>query len=85
MNQMQMYAMLWWATHDKNQIPDELWYVGAGKRKQVPVPKIEHLEMMIFLQENCDSNQRYRDRLDCPPNLNPKEIFERWVDEMRIL
>ena len=34
-NQMQMYAMLWWATHDKNQIPDELeiWYAGAGRKK----------------------------------------------------
>ena len=49
-NQMQMYAMLWWATHDKNQIPDELeiWYVGAGKRKQIPVPEIEHLESMYL-------------------------------------
>ena len=47
-NQMQMYAMLWWATHEKNQVPDELeiWYAGGGKKKQIPLPEIKELESM---------------------------------------
>ena len=78
-NQMQMYAMLWWATHDKNQIPNELeiWYVGAGKRKQIPVPEIEHLESMYLdLQKMWEQIKGTEITIaDCPPNPKPLRKF----------
>ena len=78
-NQMQMYAMLWWATHDKNQIPDELeiWYVGAGKRKQIPVPEIEILESMYLdLQKMWAQIKGAEITIaDCPPNPKPLRKF----------
>ena len=31
-DQLRMYAMLWWATHDKKEMVDslEIWYLGAN-------------------------------------------------------
>ena len=78
-NQMQMYAMLWWATHDKNQIPDELeiWYVGAGKIKQIPVPEFEHLESMYLDLEKMWGQIKGTEITiaDCPPNPKPLRKF----------
>ena len=76
---MQMYAMLWWATHDKNQIPDELeiWYAGAGKRKQIPVPEIQHLDSMYLdLQKMWTQIKGTEISIaDCPPNPKPLRKF----------
>ena len=78
-NQMQMYAMLWWATHYKNQVPDdlEIWYVGAGKRKQIPVPEIEHLESMYLdLQKMWTQIKGTEITIaDCPPKPKPLRKF----------
>ena len=78
-NQMQMYAMLWWATHDKNQIPDELeiWYVGAGKIKQIPVPEFEQLESMYLDLEKMWGQIKGTEITiaDCPPNPKPLRKF----------
>jgi len=43
--QLKMYAMLWWVTHDKKQSVDELeiWYLGADKIKPISVPNEEEL------------------------------------------
>ena len=71
-SQMEMYAMLWWATHDKEILPDdlEIWYVGAGVKKAVQVPEITKVEQMF-----SDLNEMWK-RIksedvkitDCPPN-----------------
>lgn len=39
-DQMATYAYLWWATHEKKEMPTELqiWYLGAPAKKQIPVP-----------------------------------------------
>jgi hypothetical protein len=43
--QLQMYAMLWWTTHEKAQTVDglEIWYVGHPSKKIIDVPTIEQL------------------------------------------
>ena len=44
--QLKMYAMLWWITHDKQESVDrlEIWYLGANKIKQIETPSINDLE-----------------------------------------
>jgi len=44
-NQMRNYAMLWWATHDKSEIPIalEIWYLGSDVIKPIEVPSEEDL------------------------------------------
>ena len=52
--QLRMYAMLWWVTHKKQEIVDNLqiWYLGANVNKSVPNPSIdEMLEMEINLRQ----------------------------------
>ena len=46
--QLRMYAMLWWACGEKQEIPDELeiWYLGNDSIKTVEVPSKEELEEM---------------------------------------
>ena len=44
--QLKMYAMLWWVTHGKKQTVDELeiWYLGANKIKKLESPSITELQ-----------------------------------------
>ncbi len=78
-NQMQLYAMLWWATHEKNQVPDvlEIWYAGAGKKKQIPVPGIKELESMYSGLEKLWNQIKGTEITieDCPPNPKPLRKF----------
>ena len=71
--------MLWWATHGKKQVPDdlEIWYVGAGKRKQIPVPEIQHLDSMYLdLQKMWTQIKGTEISIaDCPPNPKPLRKF----------
>ena len=40
--QMRMYAYLWWSTHDKQPVDDlEIWYLAADAKKQIDVPNEE--------------------------------------------
>lgn len=44
-DQMRNYAMLWWVTHNKNQIPVslEIWYLGSDVVKEIEVPSEKEL------------------------------------------
>lgn len=46
-DQLRIYAMLWSKTHG-GQIPDslEVWYLGVGVRKQVPIPNAEEINAL---------------------------------------
>ena len=46
--QLRMYAMLWWVTHGKEEMVDELevWYLGANKVKIIENPTQDELESM---------------------------------------
>ncbi|MCS5534399.1 MAG: PD-(D/E)XK nuclease family protein, partial [Candidatus Poseidoniales archaeon] len=57
--QMRTYAWLWWDMHEK-QPPSglEIWYLGAGVRKSIPVPSADELsEIGDELREAWDSTQ----------------------------
>jgi len=43
--QMRNYAMLWWVTHNKAEIPIslEIWYLGSDKIKAIDVPSEQEL------------------------------------------
>ncbi|MEC8670403.1 MAG: PD-(D/E)XK nuclease family protein [Candidatus Thermoplasmatota archaeon] len=45
--QLRIYAMLWSITHE-GQIPAalEVWYLGVGVRKEVPIPDAEEIEVL---------------------------------------
>ena len=45
--QLRIYAMLWSITHD-GQIPEalEVWYLGVGVRKEVPIPNAEEIDVL---------------------------------------
>ena len=46
--QLRMYAMLWWLTHGKNEtVSDlEIWYLGANKKKSISVPSEVEMQSM---------------------------------------
>ena len=46
--QLRMYAMLWWVTHDRKQTVDnlEIWYLGADAIKSVEVPTESEMKAM---------------------------------------
>lgn len=45
--QLRIYAMLWSITHE-GQIPEalEVWYLGVGVRKEVPIPNAEEIGLL---------------------------------------
>ena len=45
--QLRIYAMLWSITHE-GQIPEalEVWYLGVGVRKEVPIPNAEEIDVL---------------------------------------
>ncbi len=49
--QLRMYAMLWWVTHDKTQLVSdlEIWYLGANVVKPIPIPT--ESEMSVLEEE----------------------------------
>jgi len=56
--QLRMYAMLWWATHEKKETIDdlEIWYLGANVKKTVSTPSINEMSKM-----ESELNQLYID------------------------
>lgn len=56
--QLRMYAMLWWTTHDKQETIDdlEIWYLGANVKKSVITPTIDEMSTM-----ESELNQLYLD------------------------
>lgn len=69
--QLRLYAMLWWVTHERKEQIDslEVWYLGAKVRKTIASPSIEEMEQ---LENHC---QQMWDKLrnneismeECPP------------------
>lgn len=77
--QLGMYAMLWWVTHDKKEQVDqlEIWYLGADAIKQIEVPTIPEMESM-----ETELNalwQRLKGTIpamdECPPSPAPMRGF----------
>ena len=76
--QMRMYAYLWWSTHNKQRIDAlEIWYLAADAIKTIDVPSDQELEtigeelkaLWSELREETPSIER------CPPEPAPMRSF----------
>jgi len=78
-DQLRMYAMLWWVTHDKKEMVNslEIWYLGANVVKEIELPSVAELQQMEsdlkdmwkVLRENKPDIEQ------CPPNPAPMRGF----------
>ena len=76
--QMRMYAYLWWSTHDNEPVDDlEIWYLAADAKKQIDVPNENDLNnlgdelraLWSELREETPSIEQ------CPPEPAPMRSF----------
>ena len=76
--QMRMYAYLWWSTHDNEPVDDlEIWYLAADAKKQIDVPNEDELNnlgdelraLWSELREETPSIEQ------CPPTPAPMRSF----------
>lgn len=77
--QLRMYAMLWWITHGKKEQVDnlEIWYLGADAIKQIPVPSEEEMNTMeAGLNDLWKQLKAEVPSMDeCPPKPSPMRGF----------
>ena len=80
-NQMRTYAWLWWETHERNEIVDDLriWYLGASAVKIVEAPDEDELQQIaeqmrelyrVTYKERSDNIEDY------PMEPAPLRLFE---------
>ena len=80
-DQLRMYAMLWWVTHEKDELVSdlEIWYLGANVVKTIPVPT--ESEMAVIEQELRllwnDIKSHKVSIEQCPPNPSPLRGFSK--------
>ena len=76
--QMRMYAYLWWSTHENERVDElEIWYLAADSKKQIEVPSDDELKnlgdelqrLWSELREETPSIEQ------CPPNPAPMRSF----------
>ena len=77
--QLRMYAMLWWITHGKEEQVDnlEIWYLGADSIKQIPVPSEEEMNTMEASLNNLWKQLKAEvpSMDECPPKPSPMRGF----------
>ena len=76
--QLRMYAYLWWSTHDKEPVDSlEIWYLAADTIKTIEVPsQIELEELGVELQSMWSQLREETPRIErCPPNPAPMRTF----------
>lgn len=76
--QLRMYAYLWWSTHDKEPVDSlEIWYLAADTIKTIEVPsEIELEELGVELQSMWSQLREETPRIErCPPNPAPMRTF----------
>ena len=78
--QLRMYAMLWWVTHGKKEQVDglEIWYLGADAIKTIPCPDVDEMtKMEVELEELWRQLRKTTPSLDeCPPKPAPVRGFK---------
>jgi len=76
--QLRMYAYLWWSTHEKEIVDElEIWYLAADAKKNIDVPSEQELgeigselkALWSELREETPSIER------CPPEPAPMRSF----------
>ena len=76
--QMRIYAYLWWSTHDNEPVDDlEIWYLAADAKKQIDVPNEDELNNLGDELRTLWSELREEPpSIDqCPPNPAPMRSF----------
>ena len=77
--QLNLYAMLWHATHNRSQRVDglQIWYLGHPSIKTVPVPSLEHMETLEAKMQDLWRLLKVEppSREDCPPEPKPVRGF----------
>ena len=76
--QLRMYAYLWWSTHDKEPVDSlEIWYLAADTIKTIEVPsEIELEELGVELQSMWSQLREETPRIErCPPDPAPMRTF----------
>jgi len=77
--QLEMYAMLWYVTHDRKETVGglQIWYLGHPSIKTVEVPSVEAMESLeASLLERWNTLKRDPvERSQCPPSPAPMRGF----------
>ena len=77
--QLKIYAMLWHATHDRQeQVAGlQIWYLGHPSIKIVPTPSVEEMESIEAEMETLWRALKEREPTlgDCPPEPRPMRGF----------
>ena len=76
--QLRMYAYLWWSTHNKELVDSlEIWYLAADAIKAIEVPSEKELEELgAELQSMWSELREETPRIErCPPNPAPMRSF----------
>ena len=80
LEQLRLYAWLWWETHDRTEEVEslEIWYLGPGKVKGVELPSPEELEeYSIELKDLYLAIHAKNPSLeDCPADPSPLRYFD---------
>ena len=80
LEQLRLYAWLWWETHDRSEEVEslEIWYLGPGKVKGVELPSPEELEE--YSSELKDLyfaiHAKNPSLEDCPADPSPLRYFD---------
>jgi len=79
--QLRLYAWLWWETHSrKNEVEGlEIWYLGPGTIKKIPLPSEEEMEKYSLDLENLYQKLHNSDTIeisDFPPKPSPLRYFD---------
>ncbi len=79
--QLRLYAWLWWETHSrKNEVEGlEIWYLGPGTIKKIPLPSEEEMEKYGLDLENLYQKLHNSDTIeisDFPPKPSPLRYFD---------
>ena len=78
--QLRMYAMLWWVTHGKEEQVDglEIWYLGANAIKTIQCPSTEEMAKMESELEELWRQLRHTTPSleECPPTPSPVRGFK---------
>ena len=77
--QLNLYAMLWHATHGRSQGVDglQIWYLGHPSIKTVPVPSLEHMKALEAKMQGLWTLLKVETPTleDCPPEPKPVRGF----------
>lgn len=78
--QLEMYAMLWYVTHDRKETVGglQIWYLGHPSIKTVEVPStaaMDNLETSLLARWNTLKRDPV-ERAQCPPSPSPMRGFE---------